>query len=83
MGGGGGKDSKKVFFDKRFSVQKWYTTVTVRDVLTDHPVRVSFIIISQGDQERLVFRVNFTEKVRQKRYFAETVSTLPTAKQFK
>ena len=34
---------EKSIFDKRFSVQKWYTTVTVRDVLADHPVRDIFI----------------------------------------
>ena len=35
-----GKGFEKSIFDKRFSVQKWYTTVTIRDVLTDYPVRV-------------------------------------------
>ena len=30
-----GTGSEENIFDKRFSVQKWYTTVTIRDVLTE------------------------------------------------
>lgn len=71
-------------FDQRFSLQKWYTTATPRDVdfLTEPSYQRLLSIIRKSWKFKVGFCANSTKITTRKRYLTAVVSTFPTDKQF-